>query len=98
MISLQVVKNIHDLLIEKFGGLKGIRDLPGLEAAIAFVPCSLFLVLIPYERVCNDVPRSFLVPRQDDMLEKEAPPFKDVPLNIQHSTLNIPYSFFFASS
>jgi death on curing protein len=34
MITLSVVENIHDILIEKFGGLKGIRDRGILESAL----------------------------------------------------------------
>jgi death-on-curing protein len=35
MIDLQTVKDVHSILIDKFGGSKGIRDLAGLEAALA---------------------------------------------------------------
>ena len=35
MIALNDVEKIHDILIEKFGGLKGIRDRGILESAIA---------------------------------------------------------------
>jgi death-on-curing protein len=35
MISVAQAEQIHNVLIEKFGGLRGIRDLPGLEAALA---------------------------------------------------------------
>jgi death on curing protein len=35
MIDLKTVINIHNILIEKFGGSKGIRDIAGLEAALA---------------------------------------------------------------
>jgi death-on-curing protein len=35
MIDLQTTLLIHNILIEKFGGSKGIRDQGGLEAAIA---------------------------------------------------------------
>jgi death on curing protein len=35
MIKAELVIAIHELLIEKFGGTHGIRDLKGLEAAIA---------------------------------------------------------------
>jgi death-on-curing protein len=35
MISVAQAEQIHNVLIEKFGGLTGIRDLPGLEAALA---------------------------------------------------------------
>ncbi|WP_114936466.1 type II toxin-antitoxin system death-on-curing family toxin [Mucilaginibacter endophyticus] len=35
MISVEKADQIHNVLIEKFGGLTGIRDLPGLEAALA---------------------------------------------------------------
>ncbi len=34
MIELKVVLNIHDILIDKFGGIKGIRDQCLLESAI----------------------------------------------------------------
>jgi death-on-curing protein len=34
MISLSEVEHIHDILIAKFGGLKGIRDSGILESAI----------------------------------------------------------------
>jgi death-on-curing protein len=34
MIELKVVLNIHDILIDKFGGIKGIRDQGLLESAI----------------------------------------------------------------
>lgn len=34
MIKLNEVLNIHNILIEKFGGTKGIRDLGALESAI----------------------------------------------------------------
>ncbi len=34
MISLKEVEQIHNLLIEEFGGAKGIRDLGALDAAI----------------------------------------------------------------
>lgn len=35
MIDLKTTLIIHNILIEKFGGIKGIRDQGGLEAAIA---------------------------------------------------------------
>jgi death on curing protein len=35
MIDLKTVENIHGLLIDQFGGSKGIRDLNSLKAAIA---------------------------------------------------------------
>ncbi|MFC0516117.1 type II toxin-antitoxin system death-on-curing family toxin [Mucilaginibacter angelicae] len=35
MINVEKAEQIHNVLIEKFGGLTGIRDLPGLEAALA---------------------------------------------------------------
>lgn len=35
MIDLKTTLIIHNILIEKFGGVKGIRDQGGLEAAIA---------------------------------------------------------------
>lgn len=35
MISVEKAEQIHNVLIEKFGGLTGIRDLTGLEAALA---------------------------------------------------------------
>jgi len=34
MISLEEVKRIHEILIDKFGRTTGIRDLGSLEAAI----------------------------------------------------------------
>lgn len=34
MISLHEILAIHDILIERFGGAKGIRDQAGLESAI----------------------------------------------------------------
>jgi death-on-curing protein len=34
MISLTDVQQIHDILIERFGGSKGIRDHGGLDAAL----------------------------------------------------------------
>ena len=34
MIDLRDVENIHNILIERFGGSKGIRDLAILESAI----------------------------------------------------------------
>jgi death on curing protein len=34
MISLNEVLAIHDILIERFGGAKGVRDKAGLESAI----------------------------------------------------------------
>lgn len=35
MIDVKTAENIHNILIDKFGGSKGIRDLSGLEAALA---------------------------------------------------------------
>lgn len=35
MIDVRTVENIHNILIDKFGGSKGIRNLSGLEAALA---------------------------------------------------------------
>ena len=35
MIELKEVEKIHDILIEKFGGAKGIRDSGALESAIS---------------------------------------------------------------
>mgnify|MGYP002622671666 CR=1 FL=1 len=35
MIDLDTVQSIHNILIDKFGGSKGIRDLKALEAALA---------------------------------------------------------------
>ncbi|WP_202409403.1 hypothetical protein [Hufsiella arboris] len=35
MIDVKTALNIHNILIDKFGGSRGIRDLPGLEAALA---------------------------------------------------------------
>lgn len=34
MIEIKEVEEIHDILIEKFGGTKGIRDMGALESAI----------------------------------------------------------------
>jgi len=34
MIRLNDVLNIHDILIDKFGGTKGVRDQGALESAI----------------------------------------------------------------
>ena len=34
MIELQDVLNIHNILIDKFGGSKGVRDQGSLESAI----------------------------------------------------------------
>ena len=34
MIDLKTVENIHNILIERFGGTSGIRDSGGLESAI----------------------------------------------------------------
>jgi death-on-curing protein len=34
MISLTLVINIHEILIDKFGGIHGIRDMQALDAAI----------------------------------------------------------------
>ena len=35
MITVAQAEQIHNVLINKFGGLTGIRDKPGLEAALA---------------------------------------------------------------
>ena len=35
MIDLRTVEQVHNILIEKFGGGRGIRDMGALEAAIA---------------------------------------------------------------
>ena len=35
MIDIKTVERIHDILIDRFGGVKGIRDLGSLEAALA---------------------------------------------------------------
>lgn len=35
MIDIKTAESIHNILIDKFGGSKGIRDLGSLEAAIA---------------------------------------------------------------
>jgi len=35
MINLRLAGNIHNILIEKFGGSKGIRDAGALESALA---------------------------------------------------------------
>jgi death-on-curing protein len=34
MIKIELVINIHELLIEKFGGVHGLRDINALESAI----------------------------------------------------------------
>ena len=35
MIDLNTVESIHNILIDKFGGSKGIRDMGSLEASLA---------------------------------------------------------------
>lgn len=35
MIDVKTVENIHNILIDRFGGSKGIRDLASLEAGLA---------------------------------------------------------------
>jgi death-on-curing protein len=35
MIKIELVITIHELLIEKYGGIHGIRDIKSLESAIA---------------------------------------------------------------
>ncbi len=35
MIDVQTAKYIHNILIDRHGGSKGIRDLGGLEAALS---------------------------------------------------------------
>jgi len=35
MINLQDAIHVHEVLIDKFGGIKGVRDLPLLESALA---------------------------------------------------------------
>lgn len=35
MIDLQIVEEYHNALIDQFGGSKGVRDIAGLEAALA---------------------------------------------------------------
>ena len=35
MINLLDVFHVHEVLIDKFGGVKGVRDLPLLESALA---------------------------------------------------------------
>ncbi|MFA6086012.1 type II toxin-antitoxin system death-on-curing family toxin [Mucilaginibacter sp.] len=35
MIDAKTVERIHSILIDEFGGSKGIRDVAGLEAALA---------------------------------------------------------------
>jgi death-on-curing protein len=35
MIQIEFVINVHEILIEKFGGIHGIRDKKGLESAIS---------------------------------------------------------------
>ena len=34
MISLKIAERIHGILIERFGGAEGIRDLQALESAL----------------------------------------------------------------
>lgn len=35
MIDLKTAESIHNILIDRFGGSKGLRDLGALEAALA---------------------------------------------------------------
>lgn len=35
MITIELVVNVHKILIKKYGGSDGIRDMNGLEAAVA---------------------------------------------------------------
>ena len=35
MINIQDVLHVHELLIDKFGGAKGVRDFPLLESALS---------------------------------------------------------------
>lgn len=35
MISLKTVEEIHTILVQKFGGAQGVRDLSGLESALS---------------------------------------------------------------
>lgn len=35
MIDIKTVESIHNILIDKFGGAKGIRDIGALEASLA---------------------------------------------------------------
>lgn len=35
MIDIQTVESIHNILIDKFGGSKGIRDIGALESSLA---------------------------------------------------------------
>jgi death-on-curing protein len=35
MIDIKTVESIHNILIDRFGGSKGIRDMGALEAALA---------------------------------------------------------------
>jgi len=35
MIDVKTVQNIHNILVDKFGGGNGVRDQAGLEAALA---------------------------------------------------------------
>lgn len=35
MIEIQEAIRVHEILIEKFGGSQGIRDLPLLESALS---------------------------------------------------------------
>jgi len=40
MIDLKTAESIHNILIDKFGGSKGIRDIGALQAALAVVVSS----------------------------------------------------------
>jgi death on curing protein len=35
MINIQDAIHVHEVLIDKFGGAKGVRDLPLLESALS---------------------------------------------------------------
>ena len=34
-VRVEVLRNVHDRLIERYGGLRGVRDVGGLESAMA---------------------------------------------------------------
>jgi len=35
MINIEFVINLHEIIIEKYGGIKGLRDIKALESAIS---------------------------------------------------------------
>ncbi len=53
MISASEVEIIHNTLIDKFGGAKGIRDLGLLESALAR-PFATFNEIDVYTKSCRD--------------------------------------------